>query len=219
MLAERHPSFRLERHDSGDAFVGEISLGSDSGITTTIPVRIELSRSYPSVEPTAFDYTSRFDWCEDGHINGDGSCCLWLPPESRWRANESDGLLRFLDHVAEFFYKELVFEATGRWPGSFRRHRHDGYRDFIAEGLGVDVSRLTSFEPLLAGWRETDKYAMCPCGSGRAIRWCHEEAVANVISRVGRSLMRALIELWTEARRRDDASGASSSLDIPRRNI
>ncbi len=200
LVAEAYPGLRLDRTAASNAFVGKIVIGSASGITTPIDVRIELPVQYPDIEPVAIDAASRFPRSADAHIHSDGSCCLWLPWESPWNPRSTDGIVTFIDHVVEFFYKQLIFEANGRkrWPGVARGHGSAGFKEFVCEALAIQGPMLTRFLPLLAEWPQTDKYQPCPCQSGKKLRWCHGPAVVALLERVGRERFERRARAWLE---------------------
>jgi hypothetical protein len=52
----------------------------------------------------------------DRHLLTGGRCCLWLPLQSRW-TNDRDALLPFLDELAVFFDRQLVYDATAGRSG------------------------------------------------------------------------------------------------------
>jgi hypothetical protein len=208
LLAEHYPGLRLERTDAGDAFVGKIVIGSASGITTPIDVRIGLPARYPDTEPVAIDAASRFPRSADAHIHSDGSCCLWLPWESPWNPRSADGIVTFVDHVVEFFYKQLIFEANShkRWPGRARGHGTAGYKEFVCEALAIEAPVLTGFLPALADWSQADKYQPCPCRSGKKMRWCHGPSVVALLGRVRRERVERQARAWLE----DSATGLAA---------
>jgi hypothetical protein len=193
LVAVHYPGLRLERISDGDAFVGQLTIGSSSGLNTHLDVRIELPRGYPDVEPVAFDAAGRFPRKDDAHIYADGSCCLWLPWDSAWNPRDAAGIIAFIDHVVEFLYKQLVFEANGhtKWPGAARSHGRLGFAEFVCEALSIDRSLLPRFLSVLADWRGYDRYQLCPCGAKAKFRWCHEQAVVSLLSRVGRRRVEA----------------------------
>jgi len=198
LVAEAYPGLRFDRTSAGNAFVGKIVIGSAAGITTPIEVQIELPAQYPDVEPVAIDAAARFPRSADAHIHSDGSCCLWLPWESPWNPRSPDGIVTFIDHVVEFFYKQLIFEANGhkRWPGAARGHGPAGFKEFVCEALGIEESVLTRFLPVLADWPKADKYQPCPCRGGKKLRWCHGPAVVALLGRLGRERLERRARAW-----------------------
>jgi hypothetical protein len=213
LVAVHYPGLSLERISDGDAFVGQLTIGSSSGLNTHVDVRIELPRGYPAVEPVAFDAASRFPREADAHIHADGSCCLWLPWDSAWDPRDAAGIIAFIDHVVEFFYKQLVFEANGhtKWPGAARGHGRLGFAEFVCEALSIEKSFLPRFLPVLADWRGFDRYQLCPCGAPAKFRWCHEQPVVSLFRRVGRQRVEAQVRGWLGAPIVPDSQGSKSN--------
>jgi hypothetical protein len=197
LLAENYPDLKLKRTDESDAFVGCIHIGSASGITIPIEIRIELPARYPEAEPEAVDSASRFTHEADAHFFPDGTCCLWLPWESPWNGRGVNAIVEFMDQVAAFFFKQLIFEANGRksWPGPARSHSSKGYQEFVCEMLGIELATLGSFLPVLADWRNSDKFQLCPCGRAQ-LRDCHGPAIESLMKRVGRSRVEGRASDW-----------------------
>src|SRR5207344_894192 len=110
------------------------------------------------------------------------------------------GIVTFIDHVVEFFYKQLIFEANGhrRWPGAARGHGTAGFKEFLSEALGIEGSVLTRFVPVLADWSQADKYQPCPCGSGKKMRWCHGVVVVALLGRLGRGRVERQVRAWLD---------------------
>jgi hypothetical protein len=94
---------------------------------------------------------------------------------------DPDTLLTFLDEVAIFFHRQLVYDAGGQveWPGPQYGHRLDGYEQWIAEEFG-DERNLSIFIPILKEHRKIGRNQRCPCGSGRKFKKCHNEKVEQI---------------------------------------
>lgn len=195
-------SFRIDRDERLCLLDGELVYRSESGIRTRIPVRIEFPADYPRGEPRAYDVSNRFIHDPDGHFmsdgRSDGRCCLWLDWESGWSPQDPEGLLRFLDQVAIFFHRQLIFEAGGRkhWPGPARGHGFDGYHEFLRDGLSLDGDALRSLLPALERYGSFRRSGPCPCGSGRQYPECHLDRVTEIVQRVGRWKVERRIAQW-----------------------
>lgn len=170
---------------------GEIVLKeASSGIPTRIGVKILFPDEYPKTEPIAVEIANLFEHIADRHFYPNGICCLWLPPESQWNPDDENALLKFLDHVAVFFERQLIYDATGGtvWAWGERGHGRSGYIEYIQEKLNVTSEKLQNFLPLISGKMSFEKKSRCPCGSGRPFRFCHLSmvveltAVANFIN-------------------------------------
>lgn len=159
---------------------GSITIVEAGGITTPIDTRIDFPRDYPASEPDAFEVAKRFAWSRDRHIETDGYCCLWLPPFSRWRPEDPDALRDFLDELAVFFHRQLVFDVTQRWPGPAWDHGVFGYWQFVVEHLGGDRQASAFIAGVSLGRNDP-----CPCGSDRHYKRCHLQVHEDLARRIG----------------------------------
>lgn len=186
-------SYRIDEQGECVFLEGTITLVAECGISTPIQVRIQFPDSYPKHEPRVYDAAKRFPCEANRHIYPDGQCCLWLPPESRWNADDPDGLRRFLEEVAVFFDQQLAYDALGRsrWPGKQRSHGDSGYVEFVQELLGGSQQLLKVFAPVFANRSSVKRNSPCPCGSGIKYKKCHLWAIEEITRRVG------LIKLYT----------------------
>lgn len=190
--------FRFEGRRGCWTLAGDMAFAAASGRVDRVAVRIELPDDYPHREPRAFDVSGRFVHDADGHFYSTGECCLWLDWESPWNGHDPDALLGFLDHVAVFFHRQLVFEAGGRrrWPGPERSHGFAGCREYLEEALGATGAALQGLLPALEQYGTFRRFGPCPCGSGEAYRGCHLERVETTIRRVGRSRLERRLAEW-----------------------
>jgi hypothetical protein len=168
---------------------GDLILRSDCGVPTEIPIRIEFPVNYPNREPTAYDAASRFPTNLDRHILRDGQFCLWLPPCSPWSPTDPRRLLRFLDEVAVFLDRQLVYDITGgrEWPGPQYGHGTTGYEEFMLSVLGDNEAHLRVLLPVILGREALEPYEACPCDSQKKYKWCHAKTVEDIIQRIGRN--------------------------------
>lgn len=174
---------------------GPLLYTPECGVQGRVDIEVRFPTNYPKMEPTAFDAKRQFDRAaKDGHINADGSCCLWLPSESAWDPADPVALRSYLDQVAVFFHRRLVFEAgqERRWPGKERDHGGAGFLEYVREKLGPKL-RLADFMPVLQPSDDLDPYVLCPCGSGKKYKWCHRDAMEAALAKVDRSALREAI--------------------------
>lgn len=174
---------------------GPLVFVSDAGISVRVITRIDFPDRYPELEPIAYDDEKRFPVDLDRHLLQDGQCCLWLPARSRWRRNDPDALLAFLDEVAIFFDRQLVYDATGRkhWPGGEYPHGRAGYVEFLKETLAVDSSTLDAIAPALLNRTRPERNGPCPCGSGRKFKRCHALGIWQAQQTIHSQLMTAIL--------------------------
>ena len=200
VIAEPYPdlSYRIDREAERAYLGGSITLRSDCGIRTKIDLKVVFPYSYPKLEPRAYDVAGKFRHVPDRHFYPDGCCCLWLPPESLWDADDPNGLRVFLNHVSIFFDKQLICDALGgnAWPGEARSHGYLGYVEFVQEMLKGNKELMTTLAPIFAKERSISRNDLCPCGRGFKFKRCHLDAVEEVSRRVGISTLRDTFRAW-----------------------
>lgn len=171
--------------------VGTILLREEvSGVPTPVQVRIVLRPGYPKTEPYAYETGGLFDQSTlNGHVMPGGRLCLWLPPRSQWNGagaattwswRDEDALVRFVDQIALFADRHLIWQVTGRWPGGESAHGQDGWLEYVQERLGCAQQSLKAFAPAFGRDDEVAPYATCPCGSGAKYRFCHQAEVRKL---------------------------------------
>lgn len=174
---------------------GSITIVEAGGIGTPVATRLEFPSDYPASEPVAFETEHRFEWEAERHIfETSGQCCLWLAPFSKWRREDPEALRAFLDELAVFFDRQLVFDATKRWPGPAWDHNVFGYWQFAVEQLGGEA-QATDF---ITG-RRSGRNDACPCGSGRSYKRCHLSQHETLARRIGEPWL-TLLRSWHAAR-------------------
>ena len=162
---------------------GTITLVEEkSGIPSTVKVRVIFPNNYPESEPLAVDGGNQFSYIADRHFYKTGVCCLWLPLESQWEKNDENTLLNFVDHVAIFYERQLIYDATGNkiWAWGERGHGVEGYIECLEEKLECDQATLETFLPLLTNEMNIHDKSKCLCGSRQNYGKCHKKKVEEV---------------------------------------
>ena len=196
LVAMHYPQLLYQIEDQQPVILrGPLLFVSDSGITTRVVVRINFPNRYPDLEPTAYDDENMFPADLDRHLLRDGRCCLWLPARSQWKPYDSHALLAFLDEIALFFDRQLVYDATGRkkWPGGEYPHGHAGYIELLKETLAVDRRELEALASALLNRVPPERNDPCPCGSGRTFKRCHALGIWQVQQMIHPELMTAIL--------------------------
>jgi len=163
---------------------------AECGIHTEIATVARFPWDYPGSEPVPFDAAKRFQarpgqQLADRHMGPDGQCCLWLPPCSLWDSANPDGLREFLDELAIFFDRQLIYDLTGKWPGPSYGHGTEGYLEFIREQLGNDASLGDILIPLITMKTEVSPNDVCPCGTGKKFKKCHRHLIERIQGQIG----------------------------------
>ena len=192
LVATFYPSleFRIDPEKESASLEGDMLFRAECGIPTKIASVVRFPWDYPGSEPVPFDAAKRFQarpgqQFADRHMGPDGQCCLWLPPCSLWDSANPDGLREFLDELAIFFDRQLIYDLTGKWPGPSYGHGTEGYLEFIREQLGNDASLGDILIPLITMKTEVSPNDVCPCGTGKKFKKCHRHLIERIQGQIG----------------------------------
>ncbi len=198
LIVESYPSLEFQIDDSrGSASLGgNIVISTECGLATQIATVVRFPWDYPGSEPDAYDADKRFQpWpgksLRDRHVTDGGRCCLWLPPCSPWNSADPLALRHFLDQLAIFFDKQLIYDIVGEWLWPAYGHEHDGYVEFIREQLNHDAALADTLMDVITMRASVGPNEPCPCNSGRKFKKCHLRAVDAIQGRIGVERIRA----------------------------
>lgn len=173
-----------------------------AGPITAFEIEIVLSPRYPNVEPKVFETGGRIRRHSDRHINRDGDCCITV--WEYWLATADDrSFASFLNGpLHQFFLGQYWFEKTRKWPFGEHAHGHKGLEAAYAEALGIRNNKddiLYHLRLLSQDWPKG--HWLCPCGSGRRLRHCHQDELLALHGRIPPRLARRML------RRMEDQAG------------
>jgi hypothetical protein len=162
---------------------------AECGIPTRIKTCIIFPDDYPEQEPLAYEVGRSFPHIADRHFYRDGGCCLWLPAESEWNSHDPSALIKFIDQVAVFFERQLIYDADPKkaWAWGERGHGVNGYIEFLQEAFGGDASLVHLFMPVLTGKATLNTNVRCPCGKGKRYNQCHAPQIERLIRQLKRA--------------------------------
>jgi hypothetical protein len=194
LVEEHYPglAFRVDTDSGLMCLSGKFMLQTECGVTAEISVQIVFPVDYPDSEPGAYDATGRFPISDDRHIIAGGRFCLWLPPCSKWDKHDPNRLLQFLDEVAVFLERQLIYGVIGIWPGGQYKHSAEGYEEFMLSALGGREDHFEIFLPAILGQEHLGRNSLCLCRSGRKYKRCHAQAVEEIMIRIGRNMLEFL---------------------------
>lgn len=200
LVAEYYPSlqFRIDREKESASLEGNMILRAECGIPAEITTVVRFPWDYPGREPVAYDAARRFlpksgGKLVDRHLGSDGQCCLWLNPESPWDSRDPSALRLFLDELAIFFDRQLIYDLTDEWPGPSYSHGRDGYLEFIREQLGSDAALTEALIAVITMETRIGPNNMCTCGSGKKFKKCHREVVEKIQGKIGADRVRKIL--------------------------
>lgn len=176
-----------------------------------LPVRIEADPHVVHVEEVEPRRLPAY--CPDRHVWGDGGFCLGLPGNYPARPTTREEAAAWWETLRGFLLLQDDVAYTRRWPPSCA-WPHSPI-EIQAEALIAEYARIFGISAsILARWsgatvstresghaRIAGRRSRCPCGSGRQVRFCHEQVLVDVArARALRDQTRALFWKTQEGR-------------------
>jgi hypothetical protein len=154
-------------------------------------LEITCDRLYPRSIPTVRETAGRVPVDLDRHVLRDGTFCLFHT-EYYWQEGlYAKPLQAFLEGpLREFLLYQLCVEHGIGWKHGELAHGDVGALQFFEDEL--QTPRHVTIRMVMAMARGVTKHSACPCGSGRAIRYCHRECLGILGARGARARMRQL---------------------------
>lgn len=129
-----------------------------------------------------------------------GSVVFGWNPESRWDSRDPSALRLFLDELAVFFDRQLIYDLTSEWPGPSYSHGRDGYLEFIQEQLGSDADLMEALLSVITMEIRIGPNDICTCGSGKKFKKCHLEVVERIQGKIGVGRVRRIFRNYNPPR-------------------
>ena len=159
--------------------------GERSGKLDEFRVEVRYPRRFPGTFQRVYDKQKRFELCENGHLFSDHQLCLTFRERKEFSLNTEVLTEEVLGAALVWFDKRLIFERNGRknWPGPAEAHGSQAQVNLILEEAGLlDNARVLAWANELHRralldhhFVPFDPYSLCPCSSGKKIKFCHRE--------------------------------------------
>ncbi len=118
---------------------------------------------------------------EDRHISMDGYCCVCGLLESLEMESKAITLLEFIQkYVIPFFANQVHFEHFGYFLNGEYSHHDVGVWEELESILGIpDRLKIKSILKYIN--TKPGRNGICFCGSGKKVKFCHEEIYQKVL--------------------------------------
>jgi hypothetical protein len=191
------PYFTLERTFFDNEYFNAIGIlhycGHRSGKQYELRIRIEYPRTFPRTLPRVFDHDQVFTPSLDGHLFTTHELCLTLPERNEFSTDSEHLTEEILGATLVWFQKRRLFDRNRVWPGPAERHGVNAVIDLLIEQHilpdenSIHTWLCTHASTTAGHYRAPDRYAPCPCGSKKAMKFCHEEALKPFFARLSRT--------------------------------
>ncbi len=184
-LSKIFPGLRLCEDKPGQWVIrGKLSFSAsfqnNTTITDTFLVMITLPYDYPQSPPFVQETGGRIP--ADFHQNPDRTLCLGIPIELRQRFKREPTLLAFVKNLLiPYLYSYSYFEKYGKLPFGEFAHGGRGIREYYQELFKTDDIYIVLELLKIMAEGSYKGHHICPCGSGKILRNCHnlKELVKN----------------------------------------
>jgi hypothetical protein len=181
-LAKLYPGLELEREQNIWIIKGLLVFSAaynGDKIQDSFHVEILVPSDYPNCPPSVKEVGGRIP--HDFHKKQDDSLCLAASVEVRRKFVENPSLLDFVESlVIPFLFSYCYWKRYGVMPYGELSHGYKGIMEYYHDYFMVkSESVVLRFLKILA----TDNYRghhLCPCESGRPIRFCHGDSLLNL---------------------------------------
>jgi len=121
---------------------------------------------------------------------GSTKFCITLLEREEFTLGTADLTEHVVSAALLWWRKRVIYDRTGKWPGPAERHGINAVIDLLVERhVAPDATTLSAW--LLANAtteqgfaRVPDRYAPCPCGSGKATKFCHDDSLRPLVHRL-----------------------------------
>ena len=183
-LNQKYPSLQLYMSDDGSAFIkGSIEIEQDISYS----VKLYLTAEYPRREPILICNRAEIPWTLDRHVfPSNGSACLCVRSETRIHWSRGSDITAFIDKlVIPFFVWQNYYESYGEPPPSGERSHFgpgiiESYKDILCPINDITEKQIHHFMKLLSRKKEPAGHELCPCLSGKKLRFCHRKFLQDL---------------------------------------
>lgn len=146
----------------------------DSNLVDHYSIKVVIQKDFPSSVPHVFELGGDIPRTPERHVNHDGTCCLFSPPE-RWdKWPEGSGIAILLNGaIKEYFFSQSYYTRTGKWPFGEWAHGDLGVIEYYIDRLKVRSIAVLAALLKLHRYRKPSKQWLCPCKSGKTYKNCH----------------------------------------------
>ena len=161
------------------------AVSNPAGPITRFDIVMVLAPDFPNQKPKVFEIGGRIPRRTDRHINPDGDCCVTV--WEHWFTSADDhSFAGFLNGpVHEYFLGQYWYEKTGKWPFGEWAHGLRGLEEAYADVLGIRNEKTDIIYHLKLLSNDWPKgHWLCPCGSGKRLRYCHRDEMMALHERI-----------------------------------
>lgn len=184
-VEDKYSSLRFEVQSRIVVVSGMYPVADEKGVIERFQIEMLLPPRFPKALPSVWETGNRIPRTANDHMFPNGACCLFV--EEDWWAAHPDGyrLIEFLDvPVRNFFLGQSMVLMGMPWPFGERSHGLNGILESYAQLTGAPSLALAEEYLRLLAKEKITGHHLCPCGSGKNLRHCHQKMLRELRERI-----------------------------------
>lgn len=168
---------------------GELDICDVEGVYwNTFDIAILVPEAYPYCVPIIIERSEIIPRDIDWHISKEGICCVDSDNSLLAMSKRGINLKDFLsDKIYNYFANQLYKLQEREYAGEEYKHFTEGTIQYYIEELRIpSIEHILVFLNKILSKGDLTRNKLCPCGSGRKIKKCHEKEI-DTIKSFGRS--------------------------------
>jgi hypothetical protein len=189
-LRAAYPDLHVYQEERRILVRGSFPITHEGMVMDRYLIEIELLDDYPRSVPIVREIGEVIPRTYDFHIrNGRGEACLFLPEEQSKAYPPGITFVAFLHGpVRHFFLGQSLVRRGQPWPFGEWGHGAKGTFEFYAELLETsDFAIIQRYLDYLTK-KHIKAHWICPCGSGKQLRYCHINRLRELRIKIPRSI-------------------------------
>lgn len=185
-VAKHQPELTVSRSNNLIILEGLFVVSGSAGPFDSYQIKAGITGGFPAEEPVVFEEGGRIPRIADRHVFPDhGNCCLGVWEEWLLKAQDHRFETFLTGPMHDYFVSQTYYEVRGEWPFGERSHGRLGIIEAYGDILGIypNEGTITDYLHLLSR-QKIKGHALCPCGSGRRLRLCHNEDLQRLSEQI-----------------------------------
>lgn len=186
-VQERFPKLKYSWSSKFSIWIiaGELDICDAEGVYwNTFNIAIVVPESYPYCVPVLIEKSEIIPREIDWHISAEGICCVDVSNSLIAKSKTGIDICSFIsDKVYSYLANQLYKLIESKYAGKEYAHHLDGIIQYYIEEHNLSDKRaVASFLRRIVEKSLLGRNSMCPCESGKKIKYCHEHSIHTIKS-------------------------------------
>jgi hypothetical protein len=199
LLLNGQPGLRiLEKNSIPSEILGNYAVRDDRGVVQeTYEIRVLIPSSYPYGFPVMVETSEKIERIIDRHISEEGIACLEMDRKIAILSKYGITLQQFFqNYVHKFLCWQILYDEGEKDQLTEWSHHEGGVVEFYLEYMNMGSKELAKdCLQLIIDHRLPGRNALCPCGSERKMKRCHEK-IFDDLKLIGRQQLIKDLQLF-----------------------